>query len=109
MRVPLSKPHPESIVVQFDSLSLLGEGWGEGLVNGNQNNSPGFSPLSGRVTLVNSSTLLMLAKKTWRAEARSNLLLQLALRPSPHPLPKGEGVKLYHYQPECFFSSPKLL
>src|SRR5712692_1681619 len=71
----------------------LGEGRGEGLVGQARNDSPGFSPFSRRATsqFFNAGDACEEFLDGLRAEARSNLWLQFALRPSPQPSPKGRG------------------
>ena len=85
-------------MVQFDSLSLW-EGRGEGLVRQSRNNSPGFSPFSRRATsqffkAVDACKEFL--NGLW-AEARSNVVVAVCAQALTPTLPKGEGVKLYHY------------
>ena len=84
-------------MVQFGSLSLLGEGWGEGLSeNCNHNVAAGFSPQSvqgffAALTSFKNQLVVRLDNRLKPGE----LFRVCRAKPSPRPLPKREGGKLY--------------
>ena len=80
-----------TVVGHVAPLTFLGESWGNGLAHPPRNTSHHVIDTSSQYS---NTFVLEEFRNGLRAEARRNVVVQFALRPSPQPSPGREGVKL---------------